>query len=481
MDTKQKSLLILTVAALGFLGYQIFQLVDRDITESPVIVESTATPIAAVPSTPVTAPKPQMTLQTQPQPQASADTLNQSQSTYVQMLNQFELVKLHRQLLDEETAVATAQNQIAQLHSQTAKITGSNPDDGSNASAPVLNYIDQQNGQWSATLHINGVYQSIAPGVILSNGYQVMAISHQGVLLQKGQQRELLTFDGITDLPALSVPKPIVKVIAKPVVVIVAKPAVATTYVVKKITAPVLAVAPRPVVAAVAKPAVVAATPAVAKKLALLNSKPLQTQVAKSLIAIDPPKAKPVAPIIQLSIHDNYAQEDELHLPSVEIQPIVNQQAYNVGSYLPQQASIPQTYQLDSQASASTNGDQYAAESSDDNTAHVVIPAAVAHTNSVVPSYHHAKFLALPHNYYTIQLIGSSDAELIHRYVHANKLEHIAIQLPLHNDKRPWMIAVYGVYASDAAARAACAVLPKPLRANGAWVRRIGDIQKDLS
>jgi len=39
MDAKQKSLLVLTVAALGFLGYQIFQLVDRDITETPVIAE----------------------------------------------------------------------------------------------------------------------------------------------------------------------------------------------------------------------------------------------------------------------------------------------------------------------------------------------------------------------------------------------------------------------------------------------------------
>ena len=150
----------------------------------------------------------------------------------------------------------------------------------------------------------------------------------------------------------------------------------------------------------------------------------------------------------------------------------MNQQAYSVGSYLPQQVSVPQTYQLDSQASSSTNGDQYAAESSDDSVAHVVAPVAT-------PS-HHAAFLTLPAHYYTIQLIGSSDARLIHRYVRANKLEHVAQQLLLRDSKHPWMIAVYGVYPSDASARIACAHLPKPLRANGAWVRRIGDIQKDL-
>lgn len=475
MDTKQKSLLILTVAALGFLGYQIFQLVDRDITESPIVAETTVTaPVA--PLNPVV--KKPMSMQSQPQQQT--DTLNQGQHAYVQMLNQFELVKLHRQLLDEEAAVATAQNQIAQLHSQTAKITGPDSDNSALSGEPTLNYIDQQNGQWSATLHIGTVYQSVSRGSILSNGYQVIDISHQGVTLQKNQSRELLTFDGVTQLPALSVVQPI----AKPVVAVTPTPA----PIVK------LLKTSKPIPAA-------SITPAVAKKVALLSSGPKQTIVVKTLVKVDSPQTqalkpvpvvkmapkKPIASSIQLSIHDKYAQEDEddlqnkelseeLHLPSVEIRPVVDQEAYNVDSYLAQQVNVPQTYHLDAQASASTDEDQYASESSDD-LAPMSAPVTRVHKHIVI--FPAKSLLAQPANYYTIQLIGSRNSGLIHHYVQANKLEHTAVVLPLRNGKHPWTIAVYGVFTSEAAAEVARSHLPKHLSANGAWVRKIGDIQKD--
>lgn len=475
MDTKQKSLLILTVAALGFLGYQIFQLVNRDITESPVMVESTTSPS---PSSTVVSAHPMVQKQPVSLPkqlpiQGSSDDLSQRQHEYVQMLNQFELVKLHRQLLEEETAVATAQNQIAQLHSQTAKITGMNAYDPNASDAPALalNYIDQQDGEWSATLHIGNNYQSVTRGALLSNGYQVVDISHQGVLLQKNQSRELLTFDGVTALPdARVVEKPVVKT------AIVVKPAVVSTKL--KSVAAKPAVAPRPAVVAklsvtpAVKPAVTVtapalhaaittSTPAVIKKAALLHITPKQT--------------------IQSSTHDRYAQENEddlqnnelsqeLHLPSVEIQPVVDQQAYSVNSYLPHDVVVPQTYHLDNAVSSSTDEDQYASESSDD----------AATSASVLNSLSQAQFLAQPSHYYTIQLIGAPYADIVHRYVRANKLEHSATQLRLNNGKRPWTIAILGIYPNEAAAFAARARLPKHLRSNGAWVRKIGSIEKDL-
>lgn len=477
MDTKQKSLLILTVAALGFLGYQIFQLVDRDITESPVIVESTASPL---PSSSVASAQPMIQKQAMPLQkklliQGSSDNLSQRQNEYVQMLNQFELVKLHRQLLEEETAVATAQNQIAQLHSQTAKITGMNADDSNASDSPAfaLNYIDQQDGEWSATLHIGSNYQSVTCGSLLSNGYQVVDINHQGVTLQKNQSRELLTFNGITALPN-------VPVVAKPAVLmkpVAVKPAI--------VTKPPVAQAAKPAVTTTAPlvhSAVKAPTPAVAKKIALLSMTPKQTIATKPSVVIDPPHPK-----MKLSIHDQYAQEDEddlqnnelsqeLHLPSVEIQPVVDQQAYSVNSYLPHDVAVPQTYHLDNATSSSTDEDQYASESSDDVSTFAPAPAVVMSH----PSLSQAQFLAQPSHYYTVQLIGAPYVDVVHRYVRANKLEHSAIQLLLNNGKRPWTIAVVGVYPNKGAALAARARLPKHLRSNGAWVRKIGDIQKDM-
>ena len=513
MDTKQKSLLVLTVAALGFLGYQIFQLVDRDITESPAIIESTTAPSSmTMPVNPVVRKQPQpVVMQKQPTTQASSDALNQGQHAYVQMLNQFELVKLHRQLLDEETAVATAQNQIAQLHSQTAKITGVSSDDSSvvGASAVALSYIDQQDGQWSATLHIGNDYQSVTRGSVLSNGYQVVDINRQGITLQKNQARELLTFDGMTALPNVPViAKPIVAklVVKKPVVVV--KP-VATQIAKPVITASVPVVHPAVTVAKVSVP-MATPTSAVAKKAALLTIKPKQTIIAKPLAtvvvpshaqvlaAVKEPKViitpkKPIAPPIELSIHDHYAEENgddlqnnelsqELHLPSVEIQPVIDQQAYSVNSYLPQNVVVPQTYHLDDEASSSANENQYALESSDDVSA----PAVVSHHKKMMrtmrlPTVSEKQFLAQPSKYYTIQLIGSPYLAVVHRYVLANKLGHSAIQLRLNNGKGLWTIAVLGTYPNEIAARAACSKLPKHLRSNGAWVRKIGDIQKSIS
>src|SRR5690606_692943 len=120
--------------------------------------------------------------------------------------------KMKRQLLDEEAAIAQAQQRIAILNNQTSKIVNTNPatvsdlydqNDNSNSSSIYqLSYLAQQAGQWSATLSQGGHYEEVTKGSVLSDGMQVEQVTKQGVILEKNDQRMLVTFNGIVPLPA---------------------------------------------------------------------------------------------------------------------------------------------------------------------------------------------------------------------------------------------------------------------------------------
>ena len=468
MDAKQKGLLVLTVAALGFLGYQVFQLVDRDITETPIIAEQQAPmpQTTAIAQAPVVL-TPSLAQHTQ-QPIASATlhsgmstaALTNSQKTYMAMLKQYELVKMKHQLLDEEAAVASAQNQIAVTNKSTSKITGHNAlttssvtDDSNIDDSVSLSYIDHQNGQWSATLHSGDSYQSVAIGARLENGYQVIGIDHHGVTLQKAQARELLTFDGITTLPPIIAASTKISTIQK-----TAGPIEQTHLLAMQL------VHDGQVAPAVARHAL-KVTPALLA---------LQHQAEKPVVFKRPVVKKPT---VQLSINDRFAKEseddmqnkklsEELQLPSVEINPVLHQ-AYNVDSYLPQQSEVPKSYHLAD--AASSDDSRYASEGVDHDA-----PAPKILTAS------EKRLLKLPRNYYTIQLIGSYHPDVVNQFVIDNELKKIALQLHIGKHNHPWAIALYGTYSNFQKAEEKLVHLPERMRLNGAWIRKVGDVQRVL-
>ncbi len=236
MDKKQTSILAITVLAFGFLGYQVYQLIGSDLSQtvppapsSKLVSSSTVSSTAPVSSVPLgsgsaahliaentTAPPPPVAAKL---PTIARPPLLKSQQQYLELLNQYELLKMRRQMLEEQAAIAQAQNRIAVLNDQTRKLDASvNTDASGNYTAPPqnsnnntsyqLSYIDQQNGQWTASIYHNGVYQVVNMGSLLSDGSTVMGISEQGVSIQKKNERWLISFNGLVNLPS-KLPTPV--------------------------------------------------------------------------------------------------------------------------------------------------------------------------------------------------------------------------------------------------------------------------------
>ena len=438
MDIKQNILLVLTVCALGFLGYQIFQLVDQDINETPVLAERQADIIPSTrPVQPVLAPASTPAPSSTPAPASApisassvlvnADTpaTSPTQQAYMKMLSQYEMAKLHRQLLDEEAAVADAQQKIAVNRSKTKAVVESSGitmgSDSTDLDANFqLSYVDQKNGQWSATLHKGTDYQSVAVGASLPGGYQVSDIDRQGVTLQKDDQRELITFNGVVKLalPVLH-PQPVVQ-----------QPTVQQPTV------------QQPAVQAPARSVPVKLSyPVVIKNQYEQESADTSAEATKDLSA-------------------------QLHLQSVEIRPVISE-AYSIATYLPPQDNIPQNYHLTGQNS-SDNDTQYSEESSDSSR------SAAAHPLTASEK----KLLELPAAAYTIQLIGSYHKDVVDQFILDNGLKQDVLELTLNDaQQQAWTVALYGTYHSFAQAESRLVRLPATMRLNGAWIRKIGDIK----
>ncbi len=477
MDTKQKFLLGLTVIALGFLGYQIFELVDRDITETPVLAEKRAAQESLSATAEATQTLPVMAVQPPKLTVAKAtDTthmhaLTRSQSSYVSMLSQFELAKLHHQLADEEVAVASAQNKIADLHTKTKKLVGDedvNLIEGASPQQFSLSYVDQRDGQWSATLKMGGVYKSVQIGTNLPDGYQVIGIDHSGVTLQKNNHRQMVTFNGVVTLPDI----------------------------LHSIAAAQGADLPPHEVHQVAK-AVQLAQGVMNEQAQLLamqlvhHGKETQVIARHGLrttapqVALPTHKALPMhresrpthSTQLQLSIDDKYAHEDvdemqdnqlsqALHLRSLEIKPIVNE-PYSTQAYLPEQDNLPQEYKLSTTQHAGTL--VYATESVDSE-----VPA----TNALTNAEKHA--LKLPANRYTIQLISSNNSDVVNQYIVDNHLQYKTIKLSVGDHQHPWSLALYGSYKTFDEAENVLVHLPPNMRSSGAWIRKVKDVQNIL-
>ncbi len=145
---KQKVILILTIIAFLFLGYQVYKLISGDVTQHAKVKQAWPQPQAATtaaampavhesqdvahaqlagtvladPKKSVAAPnnRPQATQQ-QPSPQIP---LVKNQQAYLQMVNQYQLAKMKHQLLNEELAIADTQHQLLTVRQKTQQLAG---------------------------------------------------------------------------------------------------------------------------------------------------------------------------------------------------------------------------------------------------------------------------------------------------------------------------------------------------------------------
>lgn len=79
-------------------------------------------------------------------------------------------------------------------------------------------------------------------------------------------------------------------------------------------------------------------------------------------------------------------------------------------------------------------------------------------------------------NTFTVQLLSSQQADDAHQYAVRHSLSGTAICSYIVKGRR-WHALLYGRYASAVAARAALALLPAQVRADGAYVRRIVEVR----
>ncbi len=414
MDKKQKSLLVLTLIALFFLVYEVVQLVHGDLPSDP----SPAPVTLAIPqTTPV--------IKT-PVAQNTADPgLAKNQQEYLNMLNQYELAKLKRQLLQEQAAIATAQNQIAELHQKSQQMNG--PDNSTEADVPemVLSYLGQEGNEWSATVNVNGNYQTVSVGSQLQNGFTVVRVSQQGVLLSKDQEQTLLTFNGLLKLPtntALSASPP--------------TPAAPTAT---TVTTPTLAVVP----AALPLPKVQKKTPA-----PIIAKGDGATESADTL----------------------YTQEDTLplglHLDPVDIHPVVTE-PFQASTYLPKPEVVPVSDTNESLVDQSV----FSKETSEE------IPHKKSHPIiKVAPSIWH-----LPPTHFVLQLMASPHYRVATAFIKRHHLSGRAMLVHTLKQGKVWYIVLYGDYNTSAIAKAAARKLPKSLHHYQIVICQVSDVQRVLN
>lgn len=199
IEKKQMTLLCVTVAAVGFLGWQIYGLMCDDLASAPSTTKSAS---AAPAVTTAETPRVQATVD-----HSSSQTvmLNNGQQAYLDLVNRYEAAKLQHKLLDEEVAIARARHDIAETNQKTDSMGGSagsaefgTPSSETPQNAPFsLAYLDEQNGRWSATIAMGGEYQSVTTGSELRDGTRVLSVGDRGVLLQSGTQQYQLSFGGM--------------------------------------------------------------------------------------------------------------------------------------------------------------------------------------------------------------------------------------------------------------------------------------------
>lgn len=229
LDKRQKVLLPLVVVAFAYVGWQLYSMLATQNAPPAPTISTTKKLVASQQdatqqSANQTAQKPAATAggsstsaitNTPPsfnnnrQPTASTTTREQTQ--YLRLLNQYQLLKMKHLLLDEEVAIASAKQKIAELNNQTSKLGGSvdfssdidSMDGSSNdlqattdAGNYAVVYIDRQNGQWNATLNNRGHFEEATIGSVLSDGSKVVSINSTGAVLKQGDQMLKLTFSG---------------------------------------------------------------------------------------------------------------------------------------------------------------------------------------------------------------------------------------------------------------------------------------------
>lgn len=88
--------------------------------------------------------------------------------------------------------------------------------------------------------------------------------------------------------------------------------------------------------------------------------------------------------------------------------------------------------------------------------------------------------MSLPSEQFTIQLLGAQSKASIEDFLRRNQGAPLYM-FESRNRGRPWFVVIHGTYASRAAATSAVAALGPKLAVDQPWIRRISDVQGDVT
>lgn len=215
LNIRQKVMLALTILAALFLTWQIYNFVRGPVSPvqasipAPLATVSPAPPAAAlhvVAQLPVNNP--------------SYASMVNNQQEYLNMVRDYQVAKMKRQILEEQAGIATAQKRISEARGSDnfGSMEGTVSAVSYGGAGYQLAYLDRQAGRWTATLSQGGQYKEVYVGTRLGDGATVASITDRGVVLHPVRGKNLvLSFQGSVNVE-VSVPASKVKQKSTPVV-----------------------------------------------------------------------------------------------------------------------------------------------------------------------------------------------------------------------------------------------------------------------
>ncbi len=200
LNIRQKIMLGLTLLAAIFLVWQIYTFVHND--AAPGSESSSSSKSAAAGKKPLPGPDanatPSKVIHELPSAENTNPALVVQQRQYLELVRQYQITKMRRQILEEQAAVANAQKRITDAgkghdYGNLDSLVSA----GGLIAGYQLSYVDRQAGQWSATVSENGQYREVHVGSRLADGSRVVSIHSDKVVLRHRQgQKWELTFPG---------------------------------------------------------------------------------------------------------------------------------------------------------------------------------------------------------------------------------------------------------------------------------------------
>ncbi len=199
LNIRQKIMLTLTLVAAAFLTWQIYNFVRGNTSPDKSISAPAATLSPAVSAQPA--------VQKLPTQNLSNANLTYNQKQYLNLVHEYQITKMKRQILDEAAGLANAQKRIADVGKNNSLVGMDNFENEAYAGggAYQLSYVDRQAGKWTATINQNGQYREVQIGSRLPNGSRVIAINNRGVVLRSSKgQSILLSFQGSVNVDSVA-------------------------------------------------------------------------------------------------------------------------------------------------------------------------------------------------------------------------------------------------------------------------------------